>query len=195
TLAVNMAISLADTGKRVLLVDADFRQPSLGRIFNVVSATGLGSLLESSEPLPVTAIHHTGTPWLDLILSGPTRRNPSELLNGQNFIDLLGDLAERYDYVLLDSPPAVTFTDARTIAASCDATLMVIRGKAVNRPVFERARQGLMNIGANLAGVVINGETDSPSTLPAQEGALADRFSGRQLLRRVQSFATDVNLI
>jgi polysaccharide biosynthesis transport protein len=163
TVASNLAISLANAGKRVVLVDADFRSPAQGRIFGLTGETGLGTLLECTDPMPVTAIHHTGTTWLDVILSGPTRRNPSELLNGQAFVDLLGDLAGRYDYVLLDSPPALTYSDARTMAASCDATLMVVRAGQINRQLFERAREGLVNVGANIAGVIINSESDSPS--------------------------------
>ena len=166
TVASNLAISLANTGKRVLLVDADFRSPAQGRIFGLTGETGLGTLLECTDPMPVTAIHHTGSTWLDVILSVPTRRNPSELLNGQPFIDLLGDLAERYDYVLLDSPPALSYSDARTMAASCDATLMVVRAGQINRQLFERAREGLVNVGANIAGVIINSESD-----PASGGA------------------------
>jgi capsular exopolysaccharide synthesis family protein len=146
------------------LVDADFRSPALGRIFGLSGETGLGTLLESNDPMPVTAIHHTGTSWLDVMLSGPTRRNPSELLNGQAFIDLLGDLADRYDYVLLDSPSALTYSDARTIGASCDATLMVVRAGQISRQLFERARQAMTNVGANVVGAIINSECDGSST-------------------------------
>jgi capsular exopolysaccharide synthesis family protein len=163
TVSSNLAISLANTGKRVLLVDADFRSPAQGRIFGLSGETGLGTLLECTDPMPVTAIHHTGTTWLDVILSGPTRRNPSELLNGQAFIDLLGDLAERYDYVLLDSPPVLSCSDARSMAASCDATLLVVRAGQINRQLFERAREGLVIVGANIAGVILNSESNPAS--------------------------------
>jgi capsular exopolysaccharide synthesis family protein len=179
TVTSNLAITLANSGKRVLLVDADFRSPAQGRIFGLSGETGLGTLLESTDPMPVTAIHHTGTTWLDVILSGPTRRNPSELVNGQAFIDLLGDLAERYDYVLLDSPPALTYSDARTMAASCDATLMVVLAGQINRPLFERAREGLVNVGANIAGVIINSESDA-SDSPSWNNSTATNGQSRQ---------------
>src|SRR5205814_6247558 len=106
--------------------------------------------------IAITAIHHTGTPSLDVVPCGPTTRNPAELLNSQKFMDVLSDLADRYDYVLLDSPPAVTFSDARTIAASCDLTLLVIRPDIANRRLFDLAREGLTNVGANISGVVLN---------------------------------------
>ena len=71
-------------------------------------------------------------------------------------MDVLADLAERYDHVLVDSPPAVTYSDARTIAASCDLTLLVVRPELANARMFELAREGLTNVGANISGVVIN---------------------------------------
>jgi capsular exopolysaccharide synthesis family protein len=160
TLASNLAVSLAQTHKRVLLIDADLRSPSQAKIFSIGNTTGLGTLLEADVSIPITAIHHTGTPSLDVIPAGPFTGNPSELLNSQRFTDLMGDLAERYDYVLLDSPPTVTFTDARIISASCDLTLMVVRVNQFNRRMFQIGCEGLTNVGANLCGLVLNsGET------------------------------------
>jgi capsular exopolysaccharide synthesis family protein len=156
TLASNLAVSLAQTRKRVLLIDADLRSPSQAKIFGLGNATGLGTLLEADVSIPITAIHHTGTPSLDVIPAGPLSGNPSELLNSQRFSDLMGDLSERYDYVVLDSPPTVTFTDARIISASCDLTLMVVRVNQFNRRMFQIGCEGLTNVGANLCGLVLN---------------------------------------
>jgi succinoglycan biosynthesis transport protein ExoP len=156
TLASNLAVFLAQTRKRVLLVDADLRTQSLAEVFGIGNATGLATLLEAEISIPITAIHHTGTPSLDLIPSGPVSRNPAELLNSQRFVDVLGDLAERYDYVIIDSPATVTFTDARTISAFCDLTMMVIRTDRVSRRLIQIARDGLTTIGANLSGIVLN---------------------------------------
>jgi succinoglycan biosynthesis transport protein ExoP len=202
TLASNLAIVLASAGKRVLLIDADFRSSAQGRIFGVSGETGLGTLLESPDPMPVTAIHHTGTKYLDIMLPGPTRRNPSEILNGQAFIDVLGDLSERYDHVLIDSPPALTYSDARTMAASCDATLMVVRAGQINRQLFEKAREGMSNVGANVVGVVINSESSetvdhSWNAHPYREPATAHGNGSSQsgLMRTVRSMAAAVDLL
>jgi polysaccharide biosynthesis transport protein len=160
TIASNLAMSLAHTHKRVLLIDADLRSQSQSRIFGIGNATGLGTLLEADVSIPITAIHHTGTPSLDVIPGGPLTRNPSELLNSERFIDLMGDLAERYDYVLVDSPPTVSFTDARTISASSDLTMMVVRANQLNRRLFQIACDGLTTVGANLCGLIINSGQD-----------------------------------
>jgi succinoglycan biosynthesis transport protein ExoP len=155
-LASNLAVALAQTRKRVLLIDANLRSPSLAKIFGIGNATGLSTLLEAEVSIPITAIHHTATASLDVIPSGPETRNPSDLLNSQRLIDLLGDLSEQYDYLLIDSPPTVTYTDARIIAASCDITMMIVRSDQLNRRLFELAREGLTTIGANLCGVILN---------------------------------------
>ncbi len=160
TIASNLAVSLAQLHKRVLLVDADLRSQSQAKIFGIGNATGLGTLLEADVSIPITAIHHTGTPSLDVIPGGPLTRNPSELLNSERFIDLMGDLAERYDYVLVDSPPTVSFTDARTISASSDLTMMVVRANQLNRRLFQIACDGLTTVGANLCGLILNSGQD-----------------------------------
>jgi capsular exopolysaccharide synthesis family protein len=156
TLAANFAVYLAQKHKRVLLVDANMRTPSLARMFDLQDATGLSTLLEAEVSIPITAIFHTGVPSLDVVPAGPLPRRPAELVNSERLNDLLADLAERYDYVLLDSPPSVAFTDARTLSASVDITLLVQRADVLNRRIFDIAREGLVNIGANLCGIALN---------------------------------------
>ena len=186
TLASNLAVSLAQTHKRVLLIDADLRSQAQAKIFGTGNATGLAMLMEAEVSIPITAIHHTGTHSLDVIPGGPVTRNPSELLNSQRFIDLLGDMAERYDYILIDSPPTVTYTDARTISASCDVTMMVARTEVLNRRMLQIAAEGLTIVGANLCGLVLNsGQDDERSEEIFNEGDMShDRAShdraGRQ---------------
>jgi Mrp family chromosome partitioning ATPase len=104
------------------------------------------------------------------------------LLNSQRFNDLLGDLAERYDYVLLDSPPTVTFTDARTISASSDLTVMVVRTNQLNRRMFQIACDGLTTVGANLCGLILNsGQDQDRSNRILASTPLASRKAERVL--------------
>ena len=84
------------------------------------------------------------------------RRNPSELLNSQKFIELIEQLSERYDHVIIDSPPLLAVTDARIIAASADATVLVLRAGKSNRKLGELSIDGLISVGAKLLGAVVN---------------------------------------
>jgi capsular exopolysaccharide synthesis family protein len=171
TLASNLAISVAQGGNRVLLVDANLRDGVLATMFGVDNATGLATLLEADVSIPITAIHHTASPSLDLVPSGPLPHNPAELLNSQRFIDLLGDLSERYDHVVIDSPPSVTFTDSRIISASADLTILVVRSDQINRRMFELAMEGLNSVGANVCGMVLNSGLDEERSAHIFESA------------------------
>ncbi len=163
TLVANLAIAMAQAGRRVLIVDADLRHPAQHRIFSVdPAAPGLAGVLQHTTD-PDSAIIPTGVVNLDLLPSGPVPRHPSDLLNSQDFSDLLGDLAAGYDHVLLDSPALMGAADARIAAAWCDATVLVLHAEKGNRRMAALARDGLLSVGANLVGVVIN-DVDRNST-------------------------------
>lgn len=155
TLASNLAIALAQVGKRVLVVDADLRRPGQHEIFGAENSVGLADVLER-DAAPEAAVQKTTIDGLEIMPAGPMPENPSEILNGQKFIDLLDSLADRYDHVVIDSPPTLPVTDARIIAASCDVTIMAIRADQSDRRLCQLARSGLLGVGANLIGVVIN---------------------------------------
>jgi polysaccharide biosynthesis transport protein len=155
TCASNLAISIAQASRRVLLVDADMRAPMQDLIFSMNGRVGLGNVLQGKDELDV-AIRHTGIENLDLLPAGIAGRNPSELLNSQRFLDLLDQLAEKYDHVVIDSPPLLAVTDARIIAASTDATVLVLRAGKSNRKLSELSIDGLVSVGAKLLGAVVN---------------------------------------
>ncbi len=100
--------------------------------------------------------HKTVVPHLEMIPAGPTPENPADLLNSQRFIEVIEELMDRYDHVILDSPPVMAVTDARIIAASCDVTIMVLRADRADRKLSEMSRDGLHSVGANLVGLVMN---------------------------------------
>lgn len=155
TLAGNLAIAMAQAGQRVLLIDADFRGPTQHRIFGVDDAVGLSSVLCAGFAIE-KAIQPTAITGLDLLPCGPIPPNPSEILNSQGFNDILGDLAAKYDQILLDSPPVLSVTDARIASAACEVTLLVLNADRSSRKMAELARDSLMAVGANILGVIVN---------------------------------------
>jgi polysaccharide biosynthesis transport protein len=163
TLATNLAISLAQSGKRVVLVDANFRDAGLHNVFDMDNAIGFtgvmsGDDLESS--LRRTPIEH-----LDLLTAGPRVAEISEQLNSDAFTDLLRDLNLRYDHVIFDTSSVSGSNDARVIAAGCDQTILVVRGERSNRFAATAARDALLSVGALLMGIVVN-DSQSMQTYP-----------------------------
>jgi capsular exopolysaccharide synthesis family protein len=155
TSASNLAIAMAQAGQRVLLLDADFRRPTLHKIFEIVPDVGLSSVMSGLAPLE-KAIYRTEVENLHLCPCGPIPRNPSEILNGQAFADLLESLERKYDHIVIDSPPVAPVTDARILGALCDETILVLRAEKSTRRVSEHARVSLVSVGANILGVIVN---------------------------------------
>jgi len=155
TIAANLALSFSQVGERVLLVDADLRRPSLSRIFNIQARVGLTTLLLRGGDLSehVVADIHEG---LDLMPSGPLPPNPSELLSSQRLVDALARMAENYDVVLLDAPPALVTTDSIILASLVDGTLCVVDLKATRRRDVQRTMGLLDRAGARVIGTCVN---------------------------------------
>lgn len=155
TLASNLAITLAQAGRRVLLIDADLRLPMQHKIFGAINQNGLSTVLQGGAPLE-EAIEPTEINGLELLPAGPIAHNPAEMLNSPVFSELLDTLYDRYDHVVIDSAPVVGLADSRIIAASCDATVLVLRAGVSTRRNSELARGGLNSVGAQLVGIVVN---------------------------------------
>lgn len=155
TSASNLAIAIAQTGRSVLLLDADFRKPTQHKNLDIKDSVGLSSVLAGREPLE-RAIQRTGVEGLDILPCGPIPANPSEILNSREFGELVDSLAGRYDHIVLDSPPVNAVTDARILGAVCDATILVLRADKSTRKAGEHARNGLMSVGARVVGAVVN---------------------------------------
>lgn len=155
TNASNLAIAIAQTGRSVLLLDADFRKPTQHKNLDVKDAVGLSSVLAGIAPLD-QAIQHTGVEGLDILPCGAIPENPSEILNSQEFGDLVDRLALKYDYILFDSPPVNLVADARILGAVCDGTILVLRSGQSTRRGAEHARNALLGVGTNILGVIVN---------------------------------------
>jgi succinoglycan biosynthesis transport protein ExoP len=155
TTASNLAIAMAQAGRRVLLVDADCRRPTQHKIFGLDAKVGLSSVMAGLESVE-GAIQRTDLETLDVMPCGPLPANPAEILNGQGFADLLTHLQKAYDHVVIDSPPVAPVTDARILGAMCDETILVLRANKSTRRLAEHARDSLSSVGTRLIGVIVN---------------------------------------
>ncbi len=157
TLAANLAIVIAQSGKKTLLLDADFRRPTQHRLFGTTTAMGLASVVDGkAEPAEayrkIDAVDN-----LTLMACGPRPENPSELLSSAQFRSLLEYLREQFDYVVVDTPPLLAVSDPSAVAAQVDGVLLTMRIDKEARPVALRAREILRELGANVMGIVVNG--------------------------------------
>ncbi|MGB9625483.1 MAG: polysaccharide biosynthesis tyrosine autokinase [Phycisphaerae bacterium] len=155
TVAANLAISIAQSGRRVLLVDANFRRPAIHQLFPTGSREGLSNALIGQSVLD-TLVHSTALPNLDVLLPGPIPPNPAELLGGKYMGELITQAADRYDQVIFDGPPVLLVSDALVLAGVVDGVILVCRAKANSRGVAQRARDQLERVNAHLFGAVLN---------------------------------------
>ena len=158
TTAVNTAISLAQTGARVVIIDADMRRPRLRSIFGLSDGEGLSSILSSeiSNDDVLRKIMREEASGLFVLPSGPVPPNPAELLGSDQMRKLIALLSENFTHIVIDSPPVNSFTDGVLIASMVDGVLLVVHGGKSSRGVVRRSRQLLMDIGAKIVGVVLN---------------------------------------
>ncbi len=158
TTAVNTAISLAQTGASVVIVDADMRRPRLRSIFDLADRPGLSSILSSdvNEEHMLQLVTKDEATGLNLLTSGPIPPNPAELIGSDQMRKLLAMLQNRFTHVVVDSPPVSSFTDGVLISSMVDGVLLVVHGGKSSRHVVRRSRQLLQDVGAKIFGVVLN---------------------------------------
>jgi capsular exopolysaccharide synthesis family protein len=158
TTAVNTAVSLAQTGASVVIIDADMRRPRLRSIFGLSDRAGLSSILsnELSEAEVLALVSQEETTGLNLLTAGPIPPNPAELLGSDQMRRLLTLLQGHFNHVVVDSPPVSSFTDGVLISSMVDGVLLVVHGGKSSRHVVKRSRQLLQDVGAKIFGVVLN---------------------------------------
>ncbi|MDO4219078.1 MAG: CpsD/CapB family tyrosine-protein kinase [Synergistaceae bacterium] len=154
TVTMNLATVLAQAGNKVIYVNCNLRNPSVAQHLGGGN-TGLTNLLTSGGDYK-TYIRSVEGLTLDCLASGPLPSNPSELLISKNFSNLLSQLAQDYDYVLLDMPPVMPFTDAVAISHLVDGVILVVESELVSPQVAKEVKNRLEQAGANIIGCVLN---------------------------------------
>jgi capsular exopolysaccharide synthesis family protein len=155
TTAANLSVAYAQEGKKVLIVDADLRKPTIHYYFGKSNRYGLTSAIVNRNQLD-EVILETPVENLFLITSGPIPPNPSELLTSQKMTTILEEMAARFDVIIIDSPPTLAVADAQILATKCDGVVMVISDGKVKRDVARKAIHNLERVQAKILGVVLN---------------------------------------
>jgi capsular exopolysaccharide synthesis family protein len=156
TVLANLAVTTAQTGRKVILVDCDLRRPTLHNIFNLKNDVGLTTMVVDGAAMESPPLQDTGVEGLQLVSSGPLPPNPSELLGSRRMEEIIAALLERADVVLFDAPPVVAVTDAAVLATKVDGVLLVINAGGTKRDYARAAKARLEKVNANLLGAVLN---------------------------------------
>jgi len=155
SVVTNLGTAMAQGGRKVLLVDTDFRRSGLHRAFDVPNLTGLTSLFLDDVGLEGSIVD-TDVPGLYVLPGGPLPPNPSELLGSQRMAQLIGQLQAFADVVLFDAPPVLACADAMVLASQVDGAVLVIDSRSTRREAVVRAVEMLRNVGARVLGVALN---------------------------------------
>jgi polysaccharide biosynthesis transport protein len=156
TTAINTAFMLAQTGADVLIIDCDLRRPRLHSHFNLSNSRGLTNCLSGESDVEDLLQTYDKLPKLKLLTSGPIPPNPAELLGSEEMRKLLVSLSEKFTHIIVDSPPAISFTDSAILSTFVDGVILVVHGGRSSRAVVRRAKQQLLDVGAHIFGVVLN---------------------------------------
>lgn len=157
TVAINLGITLAETGARVLLMDCDLRNPTLHRLLRIRRGVtkGLTALLTGKASIDECVFSHPQINC-DFILAGTVPPNPAELLGSSRMEAVLKELNARYDYIIFDTPPVSVVTDAAALSRYSDGVILVVRQKASTRDQVWMARRNLEAVQANIIGTILS---------------------------------------
>ena len=153
TTICNLAVSFAQIGKKVLIIDGDLRRPRLHTYLGLSNATGISNVL--TQNLPVQEAMKEAMLDIQVLTCGPTPPNPAELLNSNRLKELLNQLKQHFDIILIDTPPVGVVTDAAILSTLVDGTLMVIASHQTESDQAVRAMKLLQTVGAKVLGTVL----------------------------------------
>lgn len=156
TVSINPAAAMANSGKRVLLLDADFRKASVATYLKISrSAPGITSVLSADKPLQSVIVSKPELKF-DVLPVGALPPNPAELVGSNALLRILQLLSEMYDYVIVDSPPVSVVTDAAILSRMVDGVILVARADETTRQALNISKKNLQDVNANILGVVLN---------------------------------------
>ncbi len=153
--AVNIAISLAQTNTRVLLIDTDLRKSKVHMFFDMSAAPGLTHAISGIHSLE-EVVRHTAYSNLDVITSGATPPNPSELLASDAFFELVEQLKQQYDYIIIDTPPINVVSDALPVCKMSDGVVLMIRSCRTTYGDLDKTLSSLSLVDAKVLGIILN---------------------------------------
>ncbi|WP_297989629.1 CpsD/CapB family tyrosine-protein kinase [Anoxybacillus sp.] len=163
TTVANLAVVFAQQGKKVLLVDADLRKPTVHYTFRKDNHVGLTNVLTKQAPFQ-TAVKETDVDNLFVLTSGPIPPNPAELLGSSAMEELLAEAYKQFDLVLFDTPPVLAVTDAQILANQCDGTILVVHSGKTEIEAAQKAKELLINAKGKLLGIVLNQKKQKESS-------------------------------
>lgn len=156
TVSANLAVAFARQGKRVILVDSDFRRPTLNATFKINNPVGITNYLTNKDMNISDIIYGTSVNNLYIIASGPTPPNPSELLGSKRMSGLINVLNEQADLVIYDAPPLLSVTDAQILSTKTDGTILVVREGKSEKVAVKEAVELISHVGGNIIGTILN---------------------------------------
>ena len=155
TTITNLAVTFAQSEKRVILIDADLRKPTAHHTFALSNRWGLSSVISQQSKLE-EVIQASDIPNLDVITSGAIPPNPAEMMNSKKMTSLLEQLRQMYDIILIDTPPLLAVTDAQIVSTKSDGVILVVDQGKVKRDIAGKAVKSLESVNARILGVVLN---------------------------------------
>ncbi len=163
TTIANLAITYANLGKKVLLIDSDLRKPVMHKVFKLDKSPGVTTYLSGTDTELSNIVNESGVKNLDILTSGIVPPNPSELLDSSSFSDMLNELKEKYDVILFDTPPLIAVTDAFILMKHITNFVLVVRSGVTQKMALDRVIANLSQAGFKETGVVLNDLKESHS--------------------------------
>ena len=156
TVLANLAVALAQGGKRVILVDCDLRRPTQHTLFGLDNATGLTTMMLDEAAQSKPPLRETSVDGLRVLTAGPLPPNPAELLGSRRMKETLAALLKKADVLLFDAPPVLAVTDALVLAVRTDGVLLVVKAGGTTREHVQQAKERLERVNARIVGAVLN---------------------------------------
>lgn len=154
TISGNLAITLSQSGARVLLIDCDLRKPSIHKKFRVLNDLGLTDILV--DKCSLKDVIKKIDEYLFMITAGTIPPNPSEIVGSNSMEDLIKELSLSFDYIVMDTPPVIPVTDPLLLAAKSDATIIVVRARKTKEKIIRQTYDELIKVNSNIIGSILN---------------------------------------